>query len=72
MHDDERREFLKKLAKSAVYAAPVIKSFAVPAELLGQGMASGMMMMGGGMMGGLVAPAAPAPWDEPPPGSKRP
>ena len=75
MLDAERREFLKKLAKSAVYAAPVIQTVASPITLFSQGMASfGMMMGGGGGMGGMAAPApaAPAPWDQPPPSSMKP
>ncbi len=69
MLDAERREFLKKLAKSAVYAAPVIQTIVAPIELFGQGMGSPMGM---GMGMGMGAPAAPAPWDEPPPASMRP
>lgn len=36
----DRREFLKKLAKGAVYAAPVMHSIAAPVDLLGQGQSS--------------------------------
>ena len=74
MTDADRREFLKKLAKSAAYATPVITTFAVPAELLGQGMGSQHMHMGGmGGMGGAAASVAePAPWDKPAPGTKKP
>ncbi len=35
--DADRRRFLLRLAKSAIYTAPVIRTFGVPAELLGQG-----------------------------------
>ena len=69
MLDAERREFLKKLAKSAVYAAPVIHTIASPIELFSQGMGSPMGMGMGMGMGGM---AAPAPWDEPPPASMKP
>ena len=69
MLDAERREFLKKLAKSAIYAAPVIHTIAAPIELFSQGMGSPMGM---GMGMGMGAPAAPAPWNEPPPASMKP
>jgi len=36
----DRREFLKKLAKGAVYAAPVVYSIAAPVDLVGQGKGS--------------------------------
>ncbi len=71
MTDADRREFLKKLAKSAAYAAPVITTFAVPPELLGQGMSSQHRHQQG-HPGPPPAPAAPAPWDQPPPGTMNP
>ena len=33
----DRREFLKKLAKGAVYAVPVVVSLAAPVDVAGQG-----------------------------------
>jgi hypothetical protein len=33
---EDRREFLKKLAKGAVYAAPAIVSMSAPVELVGR------------------------------------
>ena len=67
MTDQDRREFLKKLAKTAVYTAPVVYSLAAPIELVGGGVSSQKKM---------VAPAtqqpstADAPWDRPPPGQR--
>ncbi len=72
MLDAERREFLKKLAKSAIYAAPVIQTIASPIELFSQGMGSPMGMGMGGMGMGMGGMAAPAPWNEPPPASMKP
>ena len=72
MLDAERREFLKKLAKSAIYAAPVIHTIAAPIELFSQGMGSPMGMGMGGPPMGMGGMAAPAPWDEPPPASMKP
>ena len=64
----DRRAFLRKLAKSAAYTAPVVYSMAAPVDLLGQGMSSGK---GGGKdmdkssMGGST-------YSVPPPGSRPP
>jgi len=64
MNAEDRRSFLKRLAKSAAYAAPVIQSFAAPADLVGQGQSSGK-----GMMAATFQPdPAPSPWNAPPPG----
>jgi len=44
----DRREFLLKLAKGAVYTAPVVRSLAAPTQLAAQvspKMMMGMMMM---------------------------
>ena len=71
MTDQDRREFLEKLAKTAVYAAPVVYSLAAPTELIG--------LVKGDKSGGMVMMAAPAtteptssdaPWDKPPPGQR--
>lgn len=65
MTTDDRRAFLKKLAKGAAYSAPVVYSMAAPLGLSGQGGSSGK---GGGMdmdkdtMGGTT-------FVPPPPGS---
>ncbi|MEE8133842.1 MAG: hypothetical protein V3T56_02225 [Gemmatimonadales bacterium] len=73
MTDADRREFLKKLAKSAAYATPVITTFAVPAELLGQGMGSQHMhLQSRSQDAPAPAPDAAAPWDKPAPGTKNP
>ncbi len=72
MTDSNRREFLKKLAKSAVYTAPVIATFAAPPDLLGQGKSS-QHKKGGGKSGmAAPAPGPAAPWNAPPPGSNNP
>ena len=71
MNDQDRREFLKKLAKTAAYTAPVVYSLAAPIELVGlvKDAMSGMDM-------GMAAPATTeptggdAPWDRPPPGQR--
>ncbi|MGI9629239.1 MAG: twin-arginine translocation signal domain-containing protein [Longimicrobiales bacterium] len=72
MPDSDRRDFLKKLAVSTAYVAPVIKTLAAPDPAAGQVLSQKMGMMGGGMgmMGfGIVmtqAPALPtAPWANP-------
>lgn len=68
MTDQDRREFLKKLAKTAVYTAPVVYSLAAPIELVGQGQSSEHKH--------TAPPAAQqpstgdAPWDRPPPGQR--
>ncbi|MGD2136183.1 MAG: twin-arginine translocation signal domain-containing protein, partial [Gemmatimonadales bacterium] len=36
MGEQDRRDFLKRLAKAAAYAAPVVHSLAAPADVLGQ------------------------------------
>ena len=55
MSDSDRRAFLKKLAKTTAYSAPVIRTLAAPDPAFGQalsmkkGMGGGMGMgMGGG------------------------
>ncbi len=67
----DRRDFLKRLARSAAYAAPVITSLAAPLDLVGQGQASVHKQTGGGDPGhgapGMAA-GQQAPWDQPPPG----
>jgi hypothetical protein len=41
MAQENRRAFLRKLAKGAAYSAPVVYSMAAPIDLLGQGQSSG-------------------------------
>jgi hypothetical protein len=67
MTDPDRREFLKKLAKTAVYSAPVVYSLAAPVELVGGGMSSVHMMSAPATQPATQQPSD-APWDRPPPG----
>ena len=69
MTQENRRAFLRKLAKGAAYSAPVVYSMAAPVDLLGQGMSSGKggdMKMGGGIMSNTVS--VPPPGSVPPGG----
>ncbi len=76
MKPEDRRAFLKKLAKGAAYTAPVIHSMAAPLEVLGQGKSvSHKQHRGGGS--NVVAPTTPglggqAPGAQPPPGDAPP
>lgn len=66
MSSDDRREFLKKLAKTAIYSAPVVHSFAAPVDLLGQGKSSEHKHQHQhGPPAPPPSPAGTAPWDEP-------
>lgn len=66
MSSDDRREFLKKLAKTAIYSAPVVHSFAAPVDLLGQGKSSEHKKQHQhGPPAPPPSPAGTAPWDEP-------
>jgi hypothetical protein len=40
MSQQDRREFIKKLAKGTAYVAPVVHSLAAPLDLVGQGKSS--------------------------------
>jgi len=40
MTTEDRRAFLRKLAKGAAYSAPVVYSMAAPLDLVGQGKSS--------------------------------
>ena len=51
MSTEDRREFLKQLAKGTAYAAPVVYTLAAPIEVAGQGQ-GGSMKQGGGQGGG--------------------
>jgi len=66
MNDQDRREFLKQLAKTAAYTAPVVYSLAAPVELAGQGKSS-MHKKSTGAQPTQRQPSD-APWDRPPPG----
>ncbi len=48
----DRRDFLKKIAKTTVYAAPIIKTLAAPDALLAGGGGQGFNTEKGGTMGG--------------------
>ncbi len=70
MAQENRRAFLRKLAKGAAYSAPVVYSMAAPVDLLGQGKSSGKggdMKKGGMMMMGSTV-AVPPPGSVPPGG----
>jgi hypothetical protein len=81
MTDRARREFLKKLAQGAVYAAPVIRTVAAPLEVAAQGHGPGPSHKGGGHghghfggapveppgLGGAPPGAGGGPGDIPPP-----
>lgn len=70
---DDRRTFLKKLARGVAYTAPVVASFTAPTELVGQGEASAHIPMASAsptQTGGTTQElGGPPPWREPPPGS---
>jgi len=77
MTDHDRREFLKKLAKTAAYTAPVVYTLAAPIDLLGVQKASmHKPPMGGAATqsapGGAQQPGGQAPWERPPPGGNVP
>lgn len=42
--NDDRRAFLLKLAKTATYSAPLIRTMATPAHAAAQGLSQKMMM----------------------------
>jgi hypothetical protein len=67
MTNKSRREFLKKLARGSLYAAPVVATLVTPQSLSARwGMGSGK---GGGMGKGMQVRQLPdAPWFKPPPG----
>ena len=76
MTEHDRREFLKQLAKTAAYTAPVVYSLAAPVELIGQGQSSEHKHTSSGATqaapSGAQQPGGTAPWDRPPPGGKVP
>lgn len=73
--DPTRREFLKKMARGAAYAAPVVTTFAVAPDLLAQpGSPPGMHEMMAPPAPATPAPSerpGPAPSDKHPPPSKK-
>jgi hypothetical protein len=78
MTEHDRREFLKKLARTAVYVAPVVYSLAAPVELAGQGTGHGHHPKAAGVQTQQQQqptkppPGSPPPWQQPPPGSTPP
>jgi hypothetical protein len=71
---ENRRAFLKKIARGMAYSAPVIASFAAPAELVGQGESSAHKPMGSAAATTSTPSepelGGPPPWREPPPGAR--
>ena len=70
MTEHDRREFLKKLAKTAAYTVPVVYSLAAPIELVGQGMSSVHMGAPATQQPSTEPSTGDAPWDRPPPGQR--
>jgi hypothetical protein len=78
MSQEDRRAFLKKLAKGTVYAAPVVHSLAAPLDLVGQGKSSehkrergsraATASPGGSSVTQQTDIGAPPPGQQPPPG----
>jgi len=80
MSSSDRRTFLIRMAKGAMYAAPVVHTLAAPESASGQAPPSqkmAMMNMGGGMGMGMGMGmnnanvgvlGRTAPWFRPPPG----
>ncbi len=79
MTKEDRRAFLRRLAKGAVYAAPVIHSMAAPLEAVGQGKSTSHKHAGkeghgpwtGSAIGGPGLGGS-APGSQAPPGSEPP
>jgi hypothetical protein len=77
MSNEDRREFIKKLAKGTAYAAPVVHSLAAPLDLVGQGKSSqhkknpaALAAPGSGSITQQQQIGAPPPGERPPPGSQ--
>lgn len=72
MSSHDRREFLIRMARGAIYAAPVVHTLAAPDSASGQAPPSQkmqMMNMGMGMNNANVGVLGrTAPWFRPPPG----
>ncbi|HWP39125.1 MAG TPA: hypothetical protein VNL18_16375 [Gemmatimonadales bacterium] len=67
MASEDRREFLKRLAKTTAYVAPVVQSFAAPADVVAQGSSPSKKPM---KAAAFEAEPAPSPWDAPAPGMR--
>ncbi len=80
MSQEDRRAFLKMLAKGTAYAAPVVHSLAAPLDLVGQGKSSehkhgGQAATASPTGSGLTQQTdigAPPPGQRPPPGQSNP
>ncbi len=70
---EERREFLKKLAKGTAYAAPLIYTLSTPRDLMAI-VTSGMMSFSQRVADplGIEPPGSQPPWSQPAPGSEPP
>ena len=67
MIDQSRREFLKKLARGSLYAAPVVATLVTPKSVSAGAAAMGSGMDPMAMMQNRQLPDAP--WFKPPPGT---
>jgi hypothetical protein len=67
MTPEDRRAFLKRLAGTTAYVAPVILSFAAPSDLVAQGVSPSKKPM---MAASFEPEPAPSPWDAPAPGMR--
>lgn len=70
MTTQDRREFLRKLAKTAAYTAPVVYTLAAPVDLVGQGSSSGHKKHPAAAydtQSPNTQPGGQAPWEAPPP-----
>ena len=71
MTTPDRREFLRKLAKTAAYTAPVVYTLAAPIDLVGQGSSSQHKKQQPAAaydtQSPNTQPGGQAPWDAPPP-----
>lgn len=77
MTSEDRREFLKRLAKTALYAAPVIHSMSAPTSLVAQGQSSQHKVKASPYDAGTSStptrqPGGLAPGDRQPPGQTKP
>lgn len=57
---DDRRAFLLKLAKTATYSAPLVRTLAAPTHVAAQGLSAKMMM---NMMMGMMGMDVPTPFE---------
>jgi hypothetical protein len=68
MTPEDRRAFLKRLAKTTAYMAPVVQSFAAPADIVAQGSSPSKKKPMGAA--GFEAEPTPSPWNAPAPGMR--